>query len=109
MKKLLLLFIAISIFECGEKEEKIINVDDITIVNKIAYNKHDMTLVTGKVRKWHENGQLMRDWQYKDGIANGVSKEWHENGQLRVETTYKDGKKDGVSKMWFENGQLRSE
>jgi hypothetical protein len=49
MKKLLLIFIAISLIGC---EEKIINRDDIVITDGIAHFKHDMTLVTGKARGW---------------------------------------------------------
>jgi hypothetical protein len=47
MRKLLLLFITISLLGC---EEKAFNLDDIVIVDKVAAFKNDMTFVTGKVQ-----------------------------------------------------------
>ena len=109
MKKLILLFTVLVFIGCKKEPEVIIDKKDITFVDYVAYLKHDMSLVTGTVKEWHENGQLVFEANFKDGKKVGVQKGWHENGQLWGEGNYKDGKKDGVFKRWYENGQLRYE
>ena len=108
MRKLLLLFIALPIIALGQ-EEMVINADEIFFEDKVTYFIKDSTLVTGKVRGWHPNGQLTGEATLKDGKGQGVYKVWYSNGQLRSEGIYKDGKKDGVWKRWNEEGKLISE
>ena len=109
MKKLILLFTVLAFIGCKKEPEVIIDNKDITYVDDIAYLKHDMSLVTGTVKEWHENGQLVFEANFKDGKKVGVYTRWHENGQLWGEGNYKDGKKEGVFKRWHDNGQIRSE
>jgi len=102
MKKLLLLFIAISLLGC----EKIINVYDITIVDEMAYYKHDMTFVTGKVRQYYEKDMLKYEGIFKDGKPEGVHKSWYVYDQISEVITYIDGKRDGLYRAWCADGQL---
>ena len=84
MKKLILLFTVLAFIGCKEepKEKVIIDKKDITFVDYVAYLKHDMSLVTGTVKEWHENGQLVFEANFKDGKKVGVHTRWHENGQF---------------------------
>jgi antitoxin component YwqK of YwqJK toxin-antitoxin module len=108
MKKLIYIIgiFLIPIIAFGQ-ENNIINTNDLYSVDEIAYFKKDSTLVTGKVNRWYENGQLMKEGTCKDGKQDGVWKEWHENGQIESEGTFKDGEEDGLFSMWHENGQLK--
>ncbi len=130
MKKLVLLFIAITLIGC---EEKIINYDDITIVEDIAYFKNDMTNVTGKVvghfengqisfegvflegkmegahLEWRKNGSKVKETNYNNGVIHGMLRWWYDNGQIWSETIYKNGKMNGIARTWYENGRQAME
>ena len=66
---------------------------------------------------FHSNGKKEFDYNYKDGLEDGVITYWFENGKKRVEInfkkveegTYKDGKLDGLRTYWDENGKKYSE
>ena len=105
MKKLLLIFTFLAFIGCKE----VIDFDDITEVDYIFYIKDDMSLATGTIQSWWDNGQLKFEITVKDGEKDGVHKWWFKNGQLEFEGTYKDGGLDGVIKRWYNNGQLKSE
>lgn len=99
-----------------QEREEIIDVSKIHFIDdefgtwKATYRgKRNGTLVTAKVRDYHENGQLYQEETYKDGELEGISKEWYENCELKLESIYKNGISDGVSKGWHENGQLKHE
>ncbi len=114
MKKLTLLFTLLAFIGCKEGvktqvKEVIIDFDDITIVDGIAHLKHDMSIVNGIVKRWHENGQLMIEGAYRYGKGDGIYKYWLDNGQLMLVGAYKDSKKDGVWKSWHEDGRLATE
>jgi antitoxin component YwqK of YwqJK toxin-antitoxin module len=57
----------------------------------------------GLYRSFHENGQLWRQENYKDGIRFGTFKLYYENGQLKGEGCYKDGE-EIKQKCWDEDG-----
>lgn len=55
---------------------------------------------------WHDNGQLMAQRSYSQGIPDGVWKLWHEDGSAKSLKTYKMGLVDGTSWAWHGNGQI---
>ena len=57
-------------------------------------------------KRWHENGQLEFEGNYKYGKKHGQHKWWYPNGQLEFEEHYVNGKKHGLFKGWWKNGQL---
>ena len=101
--------------------------DQITIAKNLVYLKHDMSLLSGKVkdafmagffiegkregvwREWYKNGQLQLEAQYKNGESEGLYRYWHENGQLNAEYQNKNGKPEGLYRHWHKNGQLSQE
>ena len=106
------------------------HVDKTTFALKdtVVYLKHDMKPINGVLycdygdvgiyvkgkqdglhREWHDNGQLMWEFNYKNDKADGLWRGWYENGQLKNEYNYKDGKEDGLCRGWHENGQLKNE
>ncbi|TYA53044.1 toxin-antitoxin system YwqK family antitoxin [Formosa maritima] len=98
-------------------EEIIIDSEHIIRIDGITYLKHDMSLVTGKVREWRGDegiwygaGEpLFEEITYKEGKENGPNKRWDDNDQLRFEGIWKDGKKYGVHKKYNKDGQLFEE
>ena len=64
----------------------------------------------GKIEKektWNASGQLERERNYKDGNAHGLWKEWHENGELLYRLNYSNNVLDGKQNEYYENGQLK--
>ncbi len=43
------------------------------------------------VRRYHENGQLHREYEYQNGQHHGKGKSYHKNGQLHWECDYQNG------------------
>lgn len=105
MKNLLVLFLLVS-FGCVSQQENVYHEDAITFVDEAAFLKKDMTLLTGTIIRYFDNGQLELSIKFKEGKLNGISKSWHKNGQLEEEENYVDGKKDGVTKGYTEDGLL---
>ena len=58
---------------------------------------------------FHSNGKKEFDYNYKDGLEDGVITYWFENGKKRVEINFKDGELDGLWTDWDENGKKESE
>ena len=132
MKKILILLFLIPHIHFAQ-EEKIIDNNDVIEKDGILVLKSDLTLITGKVNYWYDNGQLKEEVNIKNGKLNGIGKKWYENGQLSYEAMHingiangvskkynesgqllrqipkKDGKIDGVANEWYENGQLKRE
>ncbi|MHC4197215.1 MAG: toxin-antitoxin system YwqK family antitoxin [Planctomycetota bacterium] len=53
------------------------------LVNSTAYTE---------VRKtYYERGQLLAEYNLKDGKLEGIGKSYYESGQLKVEENYKNG------------------
>ena len=72
--------------------------------NHIDSKKH------GKSTSWNENGQVIKEENYKDGnLVNETRYTYFANGQKKSEANYKDGKLDGKSTTWNENGQIEVE
>lgn len=47
-------------------------------------------------KKFNEEGLLIYEAHYKDGLKNGPFKEWYENGKLKEESFYKDDEREGL-------------
>ena len=60
----------------------------------------------GSYKSWHENGQLKRESNYKNGKMEGSYKSWYENGQQEWQTSFSNNKENGVGKKWRINGKL---
>lgn len=74
---------------------------------KTYYNGKPLTGI--RWGKWASNNKLKFEYEYKDGIQDGLSKFWYANGNIRHSTFEKNGEYDGLNQWWHENGQLRQE
>ena len=62
----------------------------------------------GSLMKWNENGTLVDQLLFKDGIKYGLHFLSYGNGNRMYETLYEEGKKHGAETYWHENGQKKS-
>lgn len=61
----------------------------------------------GSDRMWNEEGTLVDEGFYENGIPIGVHKRWNAKGNLIEEITYFDGKRNYC--LWDDEGNLRAE
>ena len=57
---------------------------------------------------YYDNGKLLGEGTFKDGLLNGEGKYYYKNGKLEGEGTFKDGYLI-VGKYYYENGNLIEE
>ena len=80
--------------------------------NRTTYQSKIQSKIDGAekyfIERYHENGQLSRRGNYKDGEGVGTWEYYHDNGQLSQKGNYKDGKQEGLWETYRENGQLES-
>jgi len=57
---------------------------------------------------YYKSGELKFEYNYVDGIRQGVSKEYYKNGKLRLKENYQKGKLEGICKEYYQNGELKS-
>ena len=84
-------------------------------IAKELYNEDGSIMkATGKipdgiVKEYYEGGELLAEYNYKDGKLEGLSKGYYANGVFRGEWNYKGGKLDGVIKAYDDKGNLNYE
>jgi len=49
-------------------------------------------LIEGKMLNFYEDGSVHNELNYKDGVQDGISKTYDENGELSIEAEYQNGK-----------------
>ena len=78
---------------------------------ELLYEKVLFSNLKFRQRDWTK-GKLTSEYYYLDmqplHQKVGVHRKWHLNGVLRVEVNYKKGLKHGVEKVWSSNGDLES-
>lgn len=114
MKKVIILMSAFLIITNYAKGQKVITYYDETKMKLKEQYAHVQDesgsfLKEGLYRKWHENGQIAVEENFKNGKQEGLGKSWHENGQVKAEGNYKNGKLEGLWKEWYPNGQIQLE
>ena len=58
------------------------------------------------VREYHNNGQIWKEKNYKDGKEDGKWTGYSEDGQKKEEMNYKDGELDGKWTSYDEDGKI---
>ena len=112
MKKLLLILFIIPIIGFGKTETKIEYWDNGNVLSQVHYLDG---IRDGSCRYYYKNGTLMSEGFYKNGKMIGIWMSYHDNGQLESHGTYKYtesgvySRKDGVWKYYYDNGQLQTE
>ena len=111
MKKLLIplffLFSLLILFNSYGLFDKTICVEtDTQIRNDLYYLLNETKPFTGKNLCENENGQIKSQGKVEEGkLVSETRYRYHENGQMEVEQNFKDGKKDGKVVYWWANGR----
>ncbi|MCF2875037.1 MULTISPECIES: toxin-antitoxin system YwqK family antitoxin [unclassified Tenacibaculum] len=70
---------------------------------------YEKGLKSGIHKAWWENGNQKFIYHFNTkGEYNGNVKIWYKNGQLYKDFNYKEGKESGSQKMWQGDGKLRA-
>ena len=98
--------IVFCILQIGCSSESKLVEGPFVIKDGITFMQSTDTPVTGTIKAYHANGQLMDRYFYKKGFREGLFESFHTNGQLRVRGFYTDGVKNGRQEMFNDRGTL---
>ena len=76
------------------------------IFGKLQKKSYEIKLGKGKIKEFHENGNLFYEGDISEGIKNGFGKIFDENGHLIYEGNFINGIKYGDGKEYNKNGDL---
>jgi len=72
--------------------------------DKKGNKKNEIKDGIGKVKEYYDNGRLLFEGEYKNGLKNGKAKEYNISGRLEFDGEYLNGKKNGKAKEYDFNG-----
>lgn len=58
---------------------------------------------------FYENGELERDFHFKDGKEHGIFRMYYTGGQIYIEEAFYLGQPHGMFKRWYRDGRLAHE
>lgn len=105
-KLLVVLLLPLALIACEQKPLEPVSADKTIMRDGMRSYRDTDKPVTGIVRNYYANGQLLIETSYVDGEKDGSSKIFHENGQVRVNVNYKEGSLGDIVEFFHENGQL---
>ena len=56
---------------------------------------------------WDEEGNLLREEEFRYGVRHGKNRMWYPGGVLKSECRYVRGRRSGERREWYETGLLR--
>ena len=65
--------------------------------------------IDGYTKYWNEDGYILNEVNYSNGLLHGEWKEYHLSGNLKYSITYQYGLKDGYELWYYDNGIKQSE
>ena len=72
--------------------------------DKVFYND---SLFSGIAVKKADNGQIVNEELYENGIAHGPWRECYDTGEKKFIGAFKDGINDGVWTQWYRDGKVQ--
>lgn len=130
-KKIILLTIVLSFFNCTRNEVNNedfqdspelenfegleneityeVNYNDLQDRNGVKYEINQSTPFTGLAKFYFPNGEVKALFNYVNGINEGPQKVYYETGQVKISSNYTNGLQEGLAHFYYENGQLRLE
>jgi len=112
MKFLLNFLLLIPFLGFAQSEVRIEYWDNGEVLSQVHYKDG---VRDGSCRYYHKNGYLMTEGFYLKGKMSGDWGNYYDNGQIKSHGTYNYtesgdySRKDGSWKYYYENGQLQSE
>lgn len=79
--------------------------EDIKVIPK---EPNKLSLLHGKAKYYHSNGNISADFTFKNGKKDGLCKEYHQdkNNTLKSEVVFKEGLEHGTYVHYRSNGNL---
>jgi len=84
---------------------KRVNADDIELGDDYVY-RLDSQPFTGVGFEVGEDGRLIGEIEFRDGMKNGISREWSSNNNLVLEHMYVNNTRHGPQREWSDSGTL---
>ena len=74
------------------------------------FNNDSIDLVdNGVLKEYYDNGDIMLEYNFKNGKKDGIQKNWYDNKQISIYYNYDNGKLNGIQKKWYKNGNIKYE
>lgn len=103
--RLTLLILSLFAFSTiGLAQDTIQTSDYLRKGDKVFYND---SLYTGIAIKKADNGQVINEEHYENGIAHGTWREWYDTGEKKFIGAFKNGINDGVWTQWYRDGKVQ--
>lgn len=109
MRFLLYCFLVTAVVSGCSDVETIENKDENGVLIERYSRKKDNYAKHGKYLRFHPDGKVFEERNYKNDVLDGESKVYFSNGQLDYIENHKDGQYEGLYQKYFENGQLSNE
>lgn len=87
---------------------KTIDDDELFSLEDGSYEYEDQPF-TGVAREYSNDGKLLSEISYENGLQHGIARYWYPTGELRGEETFKRNGRTGVSRWWYRDGKLERE
>ena len=97
--------------EAVDNLEEVVRIDEATKNPRLTQDRAYLERLKG----YYENGQLLGEYNYKDGKQEGITKVYYKSGEIKYIDTYKNGTKinrkkyDKEGKLEFEQDYLAAE
>lgn len=92
----------------GELNMQRVNADEIEFGDDYVYRLQSHPF-TGVGFEMSEDGRLVSEIEFRDGMKNGMSREWSCDGKLVFEHCYVNNTRHGPQREWSDSGALVSE
>ena len=107
-------------FGCDKKESKVRSLPVTTIpvltanTSEVQMNEKGQVihrasgeLFTGVLKELAEDGGLLAEINFKDGVRHGLAREWHDSGEMALQGKWDNGVPIGIISEWLEDGLIR--
>ncbi|MFH2095379.1 MAG: hypothetical protein ABIJ16_06735, partial [Bacteroidota bacterium] len=86
-----------------------VSLDDLQIVNGVAYKQNEGSPYSGKLSANWDNGKPRYAGAMKEGLKEKKWTEWDRDGVMRFSGTYKAGKLEGPATYYYPHGGIREQ
>ena len=96
----------------GQSEDKDLDVSEQVLEGTYPNGNKAISISVSKMYKhgktmyWANDGKVLTELNYKEGLLVGERSSYHANGQLYTKSEYKNGRRHGETVMYDENGSI---
>jgi antitoxin component YwqK of YwqJK toxin-antitoxin module len=104
MRLIILVLTLFAFSSIGLAQDTIQTSDYLRKEDKVYYND---SLFTGIAIEKADNGQIINEEHYENGIPQGKWREWYDTGETKFIGAFKNGINDGVWTQWYRDGKVQ--